>query len=112
MAAVEEAEEAVRGPLETCPGCRITFAVPAAVACAQAGDLDRAVEYERATAYLADTVMRLPAWDAAHEEVCGHVARAAGDAERARARFAAAAARFATAGQPLDRDRCERLAAG
>ncbi|WP_256061182.1 hypothetical protein, partial [Klebsiella pneumoniae] len=30
VAAVDEAESAVQGQLETCPGCRITFAVPAA----------------------------------------------------------------------------------
>src|SRR5690606_9763783 len=40
LAEVHEAEEAVRGPLETCPGCRITFAVPAAVAAARARDID------------------------------------------------------------------------
>ena len=37
MAALEEAGEAVRGPNETCPTCRITLAVPAAIAAAQAG---------------------------------------------------------------------------
>ena len=42
LAALEEAEEAVRGPVETCPGCRITLAVPAAIAAARAGDLERA----------------------------------------------------------------------
>ena len=31
LSAVEEAEEAVRGPIETCPGCRITLAMPAAI---------------------------------------------------------------------------------
>ena len=38
LAAVDEAESSVRGQLETCPGCRITFAVPAAIACATAGE--------------------------------------------------------------------------
>ena len=42
LARVEEAERAVRGPLETCPGCRITLAVPAAIASARAGDRRRA----------------------------------------------------------------------
>ena len=42
LAALDEAEAAVRGPLETCPGCRITLTVPAAIAAARAGDLDRA----------------------------------------------------------------------
>ena len=56
--------------------------------------------------------MRLPAWYAAHDEVRGHIAAArnasGGDAVT---RFAAAAARFGEAGQPLDAQRCARLAA-
>lgn len=109
MAAVHEAEEAVRGPLETCPGCRITFAVPAAIACARGGDLDRAHRLEESCEFLAHVVMKLPAWDAAYEEVRGHVARADGDEVAARSHFAAAAAGFAAAGQPWDRDRCSQL---
>lgn len=111
LAAVDEAEGAVQGQLETCPGCRITFAVPAAIACARAGALDRAARYEEATEWLAHVVMRLPAWDAAHEEVRGHVRLAAGDREGARALFATAASGFEGAGHPLDRDRCLGLAA-
>jgi len=111
LAAVDEAEDAVQGQLETCPGCRITFAVPAAIACAQAGALDRAARYEEATEWLAHIVMRLPAWDAAHEEVRGHVRLAAGDREGARERFEAAARGFDGAGHPLDRDRCLGLVA-
>ena len=37
---MEDASESVRGPLETCPGCRITFAVPAAIAAARAGEIE------------------------------------------------------------------------
>ena len=111
LAMVDEAESAVRGPLETCPGCRITFAVPAAIACARAGALDRAAEYEQASEYLAHVVMRLPAWDAAYAEVRGHVARAAGDLAASRELFAEAAEGFAVAGQPLDQRRCAGLAA-
>jgi DNA-binding SARP family transcriptional activator len=111
LPAVEEGEEAVRGPLETCPGCRITFAVPAAIASAEAGDLDRAAEYEKSVEWLANVVMRLPAWYAALEEVRGHVALAAGDRRAAGARFGAAAEGFASAGHPLDHVRCLGLAA-
>lgn len=111
LAAVDEAEDAVQGQLETCPGCRITFAVPAAIACARAGALDRAARYEDATEWLAHVVMRLPAWDAAHEEVRGHVRLAAGDRGGARERFEVAARGFDGAGHPLDRDRCLGLAA-
>jgi len=104
---VEEAEDAVRGVLETCPGCRITFAVPAAIAAARAGDLDRAAAYEQSAQFLAQLVMRLPAWHAALDEVRGHIARARGDRPTAGTHFAAAAARFREASHPLDAERCE-----
>ncbi|HUP53151.1 MAG TPA: AAA family ATPase [Longimicrobiales bacterium] len=110
LAAVEEGEEAVRGPLETCPGCRITFAVPAAIASARAGDLDRATEYEKSVEWLANVVMRLPAWYAALDEVRGHIALASGDRRASAIRFAAAAEGFAKAGHPLDQERCAELA--
>jgi hypothetical protein len=110
MAAAEEAAEAVRGPLETCPGCRITFAAPAAIAFARGGATDRARALQPDVEYLAHVVMRLPAWDAAYQELEGHLARAAGDAEGARRSFATAAGTFATAGQPLDAERCRSLA--
>ncbi|MEP7280935.1 MAG: AAA family ATPase [Rubrivivax sp.] len=109
--ALEDAREAVHGPLETCPGCRITFAVPAAIAAARAGRLDLAQEYADQTAYLADVVMRLPAWHAAHDEVLGHLAAARGAGrDVAASRFAKAAAGFRDAGHPIDAARCERLA--
>ncbi|MCO8127044.1 AAA family ATPase [Acidimicrobiia bacterium EGI L10123] len=110
LAAVDEAESAVQGQLETCPGCRITFAVPAAIACATAGELDRALRYEEASAWLAQVVMRLPAWHAAHEEVRGHVRLAAGDPGLAKQHFARAVSGFAAAGHPLDAERCRSLA--
>jgi tetratricopeptide (TPR) repeat protein len=112
LRALQEAEEAVRGPLETCPGCRITFAVPAAIAAARARRLDLAADYERAVEYLANVVMRLPAWYAALEEVRAHLARARDEDEAiAAAGFTAAARKFREAGQPLDAARCEALAA-
>jgi DNA-binding SARP family transcriptional activator/tetratricopeptide (TPR) repeat protein len=103
---LDEAELGVRGPLETCPGCRITLTVPAAIAAARAGDLDRAARYEQATETLATMVMRLPGWDAALEEVKGHLALARGNDVQAAARFHAAAEGFRHAGQPLDEARC------
>ena len=110
---MEDASESVRGPLETCPGCRITFAVPAAIAAARAGELALAEKHEEQCAYLANVVMRLPAWYAAHDEVRGHIAAARGlHAAEAGNRFASAALRFREAGQPLDAARCERLATG
>ncbi|MPY91830.1 MAG: AAA family ATPase [Acidimicrobiia bacterium] len=112
LAALEEAEAAVRGPVETCPGCRITLAVPAAIAAARAGDLDRATHYAEATEMLATVVMCLPAWYAALDEVKGHLARATGDAVAAGEHFHKAAALFRRAGQPLDEARCAALEAG
>lgn len=108
--ALQDAREAVRGPLETCPGCRITFAVPAAIAAARARRLDLAEEYETQSTYLAHVVMRLPAWYAAHDEVRGHMAIARGEATTlAASRFTAAAARFREAGHAIDAARCDRL---
>ncbi len=106
---VEGAEEAIRGTVETCPGCRITFAVPAAIAAAKAGDLDRAAQYAKAADVLAEVVMQLPAWHAAVEEVHGHLALATRDTEQARRRFAAAARAFRSAGHPVDEARCAEL---
>jgi tetratricopeptide (TPR) repeat protein len=111
MAALEEAESAVHGSMETCPGCRITLAVPAAIAAARAGDLERAAGYEAAAGKLTTILMRLPGWYAALDEVRGHRARATGDVVAAGAYFAAAAAGFRKVGQPLDANRCRALAA-
>ncbi len=108
-AALEEAEDAVRGPQETCPGCRINFAVPAAIAAARAGRLEDARRWARACEWLAGVVMKLPAWDAGLAEVQGHVALAEGDAAAARERFGTAAEGFRRAGHPLDAARCDRL---
>ncbi len=112
LAELVEGESAVRGPLETCPGCRITFAVPATVAAARAGELELAGDYEKTTEFLAKVVMKLPAWDAALDEVRGHTALASGDKTRAARLFEAAEKRFEAAGHPLDARRCRALLAG
>ena len=107
LAAVDEAEELVRGPLETCPGCRITLAVPAAVALAKAGQLDRLAAYEASCEWLANVVMQLPAWYAALDEVRGHRSEAEGDLPAARTHFHQAIHGFQQAGQPRDVARCK-----
>ncbi len=109
LVALEEAEAAVRGPDETCPTCRITLAVPAAVAAARAGDQARADRWGAMVEYLAGVVMRLPAWDAASAEVAGHRALASGDPGAA-LHFGRAAELFTAAGQPFDVARCRALA--
>jgi hypothetical protein len=110
LLAVEEAQSAVRGPLETCPGCRITFAVPATIAAARAHELGVAASHEQQSEYLANVVMKLPAWYAALHEAKAHIALAAGQVADARQQFAAAAGGFHAAGHPLDAARCESSA--
>ncbi len=110
LSELEEAAEAVRGPFETCPGCRITFAVPATIAAARAHELTLASQHEQAADYLANVVMKLPAWHAALHEARAHMALASGRREAAMSGFSAAAAGFAAAGHPLDQARCNVLA--
>jgi DNA-binding SARP family transcriptional activator/tetratricopeptide (TPR) repeat protein len=110
LGVLEEAEAAVRGPLETCPGCRITFAIPATIAAARAREMDLAGNHQRASEYLANVVMKLPAWYAALHEARAHVALASGKRAAARAGFAAAAQGFHNCGHTLDEARCRRLA--
>ena len=64
------------------------------------GDLDRAARYEQATETLATVVMRLPGWDAALEEVRGHLELARGSDVQAVACFRVAAEGFRDAGSP------------
>jgi hypothetical protein len=101
-AALDEAEDSVRGPAETCPGCHIAFAFPAALAAARAGDVARLDQYEQACTFLAEIVMRLPAWYAALDEVRGHRCLVHGDRVGARAHLAAALSGYTAVGQPLD----------
>lgn len=110
LSVLEEAQAAVRGPLETCPGCRITFAIPATIAAARAHELDLATRHEQVSDYLANVVMKLPAWYAALGEARAHIALASGEREAARQGFAAAARGFHGSGQPLDEARCQGLA--
>lgn len=109
LGVLEEAEAAVRGPLETCPGCRITFAVPATIAAARAHETDLAVSHLRQSEYLANVVMKLPAWHAALHEARAHVALATGEMETARSRFMQAAQGFRGAGHLLDEARCSDM---
>jgi DNA-binding SARP family transcriptional activator/tetratricopeptide (TPR) repeat protein len=111
VAVLEEAEDAVHGSMETCPGCRISLAVPAAIAAADAGDLERAAAYERTAAELTASLMRLPGWYAALDEVRGHLSLATGNVSEAREHLNAASQTFEQAGQRLDAHRCASAAA-
>jgi DNA-binding SARP family transcriptional activator len=109
---VAEAETAIRGPAETCPTCRIAFLVPATIAAARAGDLERAQRYAADCATALEIVALPPAWHAAVGEARGWVARAEGREDEARDEFAAAAEGFRAWDQPLDAARCATLATG
>ena len=111
LARIDEAEAAARGPGETCPTCRITLAVPAAIAAARAGDVARAIAYAQTAERLTKVIIPLPGKRAEVDELWGHVERAQGNRDGARKRFRSACAGFRAAGQPLDEARCTELAA-
>jgi hypothetical protein len=69
--------------------------VSAAIAAARPGELELVEKHEAQCAFLANVVMRLPAWYAAHDEVRGHIA-----AEES-------LARFRETGHPIDGERCD-----
>jgi len=107
---IEEAEAAIVRPAETCPTCRIAFVVPAAIAAARAGDLERARRYAQDAQIAWEVIALPPAWGGAVSEVHGWVARAESDEKAAREHFVAAAETFRAWGQPLDAERCAALA--
>ena len=109
--AIVDRAEATLGTDDVCPFCDITLAIPAAIACANSGDLTNARRH-LATAERSAKLWEGTAWDAATAEARAHVAAAAGNVEEARHQFTAAAERFTTAGQPLDAERCRCQAAG
>ena len=103
-AVVDQAMSTV-GQEDACPFCSIMLAVPAAIACADAGDLDDARNH-LAIAERSAALWKGSAWQASLAEARAHLHRAEGDAETARRRLREAAELFAAAGQPLDVDRC------
>jgi tetratricopeptide (TPR) repeat protein len=107
-AAVERAE-ATLGEGDGCPLCDVMFAVPAAIACADVGDLADAHRH-LAVAEVSAARWEGRAWDAAVLEARAHLARAGGRPEEFVALSARAAELFAGAGQPLDAARCARAA--
>ena len=109
MYIVEEAEKAVIGPLETCPACRITFEVPAAIASARFGDIARADRHLETVDMLSTVMVPQPGWHAAAKEARGHLTTALGGTEQASMQFARAAELYRAAGQPLDATRCQEL---
>ncbi|MFC5179352.1 ATP-binding protein [Nocardioides taihuensis] len=92
---------------DQCWFCSVTFAVPAAIACADAGDLEHAREHlasaERSTALWPGT-----AWQAATVEARAHLEAAEGDPAAARRLLDQASRMFAQIGHPRDAERCAR----
>jgi DNA-binding SARP family transcriptional activator len=103
-AVVDQAMSTV-GQEDACPFCSIMLAVPAAIACADAGDLADA-RHHLAMAERSAVLWKGSAWPASIAEARAHLDRAEGDGETARRRLREAADLFAAAGQPLDVDRC------
>jgi DNA-binding SARP family transcriptional activator len=105
---VAQSEETI-GPDDFCAFCAVMLAVPAAAACADAGDVAAAVRHlevaERSAQLWEGT-----AWQAATREARAHIARAQGDEELAQSLIELAGRGFVAAGQPLDATRCEAFA--
>jgi len=88
-----------------CFFCEIMLTVPAAIACADVGDVEDAKSYLAAAEDSAE-LWQGTAWQAAILEARAHLARAEGDEAQAARLLADAAAIFEDAGQPRDAARC------
>ena len=106
LEAVDGAARAVRGPAESCPPCSVNFTVPAAIACADAGEVERAAGYLSGAERVAGAFYPRGGWQAALDEARAHLALARGDAADAARLLATAAAAFERLGQGLDAARC------
>jgi hypothetical protein len=103
--AIVDRAEATLGTEDHCQFCSIMLAVPAAIACADVGDLDGARRHlgvaERSLALFNGT-----AWQAAMCEARAHLALASGDLDGSERLLAEAVGLFEQSGQPLDAARC------
>jgi tetratricopeptide (TPR) repeat protein len=103
--AMVDRAEATVGETDACPFCAVMLAVPAAIACADADDLEAA---HRHLSVAEESAARWEesAWDAAVLEARAHIARAEGRPRDFEAMLGEAHRRFLASGQPLDAARC------
>jgi DNA-binding winged helix-turn-helix (wHTH) protein/tetratricopeptide (TPR) repeat protein len=104
MDVVEEAVETMDEPT-ACPFCQVMIAVPAAIACAEAGRLAEAKRF-LTQAEASAMLWHGTAWQGAIEEARAVIAQTEGDDATADRLLSRAAALFEQAGQPLDAARC------
>ena len=107
---VVDQAEAVVAETDRCSMCDVMLAVPAAIACADVGDLDRAhtslAQADTSAAHWAGT-----AWTAAALEARAHVVRAEGDHDAYLELLGQAASLFERAGHVRDAERCRAVTA-
>ena len=104
VAVVDQAEATI-GENDRCSFCDVMFAVPAAIACADAG-LDSDAEHHLALAEISAARWSGTAWPAAVAEARAHLAAAEHDDDAFARYLGEAAELFEGAGQPLDAARC------
>jgi DNA-binding SARP family transcriptional activator/tetratricopeptide (TPR) repeat protein len=107
--AVVDQAESTLGAGDVCPLCDIMLAVPAAIACADVGDLEHA-RHHLAAAERSALLWDGTSWPASVVEARAHLAAASGEHDTARRLRAEAADLFAAVGQPLDAVRCHTAA--
>ena len=103
-AIVDQAAE-IMGFEDTCSFCDIMLAVPAAIACADVGDVDDSHRY-LAVAERSSRLWEGTSWQGAILEARAHLALSEGNQDQAAALLDGAAQLFTQAGQPLDAARC------
>ena len=111
VAAVEEAAQSVRGPLETCPPCSVNLTIPATIACAEAGDRERAMRHLAMAEAVVGAFFPRGGWSAALDEARAAVALSSGDVAGAARLLKKATDGFDHWGQRLDAERCRRRSA-
>jgi DNA-binding SARP family transcriptional activator/tetratricopeptide (TPR) repeat protein len=107
--AVVDRAEATVGENDRCTFCSVMLAVPAAIACAEVGDV---ADARRHLAVAESSVARweLGAWQAATQEARAHVARAEGRPAEFESLLHDAARQFTVVGHARDAARCARKA--